>query len=120
MSRSTKNHPGAAAYLRFLNLVEAIRSPALPSLDTTEERLLNVLGAAWHAGRRVTVLEAMQMLPDASSTTVHRRLNALRGKGLLANETDAGDSRVKYLVPTPAAMGYFEEMGRCLTRANES
>jgi hypothetical protein len=118
MSRPVKPRPGAAAYLRFLNLVEAIRSPALPPLDTTEERLLNVLGAAWHEGRRVTVLEAMQMLPDASSTTVHRRLNALRSKGLLANETDAQDSRVRYLVPTAAAMNYFEELGKCLTRAN--
>lgn len=118
MSRPAKPRPGAAAYLRFLNLVEAIRSPVLPALDTTEERLLNVLGAAWHEGRRVTVLEAMQMLPDASSTTVHRRLNALRSKGLLANEPDAHDSRIKYLIPTPAAMSYFEELGKCLARAS--
>jgi hypothetical protein len=117
MSNRTKVNAGAAAYLRFLNLVEAVRGPAFPQLDTTEERLLNTLGAAWHAGKRVTVMEAMNMLPETSSATVHRRLNALRDKGLLSTEHDAHDSRIKYLVPSRAALDYFAEIGRCFSQA---
>lgn len=117
MSNRTKVNAGAAAYLRFLNLVESVRGPAFPQLDITEERLLNTLGAAWHAGKRVTVTEAMSMLPDASTATVHRRLNSLREKGLLSTEHDGDDSRIKYLVPSRAALDYFAELGRCFSQA---
>ncbi len=117
MAKRLNINAGAVAYLRFLNLVEAVRGPAFPQLDTTEERLLNTLGAAWHTGKRVTVTEAMSMLPDASTATVHRRLNSLREKGLLNTEQDGDDSRIKYLVPSSAALDYFAEIGRCFSQA---
>lgn len=120
MKNDTKLTAGAAAYLRFLNLVEAVRGPAAPALDTTEERLLNTLGVAWHAGKRVTVMEAMNMLSDASPATVHRRLNSLRAKGLLNTEQDGDDSRIKYLVPSKTALDHFAELGRCFAQAQKT
>ena len=61
-------------YLRFLNLVSAIRNlPAFPALDAMEERILNGLAATWATGTKVTVLEAMELTQDTSPTTVHRR-----------------------------------------------
>lgn len=118
MAKAPKVSPGISAYLRFLNMVEAVRGPTFPELDSTEERLLSALGAAWHGGRRVPILEAMNLLPDSSTTTLHRRINSLRQKGLLTHESDPLDSRVKYLAPTPAALEYFETMGRCLKQAS--
>lgn len=55
MTKQTKH---SLAYLRFLNLMEAIRGlPTHPALDPVEERLLNQLAASWHAGKQVSVLE---------------------------------------------------------------
>ncbi|MCX7239169.1 MAG: hypothetical protein NTU86_01870 [Burkholderiales bacterium] len=77
------------SYLKFLNLAQAIRSlPSFPSMDSCEEVLLNTLARKWDAGQQVTVVEAMNMLPDTSPSTVHRRLKTLRKKKFIALEGD--------------------------------
>jgi Fe2+ or Zn2+ uptake regulation protein len=111
----TKQFKKSIAYLKFLNLVQALREmPAFPSIDPIEERLLNQLAAAWHLGKKVSVLEAMAMSPDASSTTVHRRLKTLKQKGIVELIADTDDSRVKYITPTKLATDYFDQLGKCL------
>lgn len=63
----TKQLKKSIAYLKFLNLVQALREmPAFPSIDPIEERLLNQLATAWHLGKKITVLEAMAMSPNAA------------------------------------------------------
>lgn len=106
-------------YLKFLSLVSTLRSmPAFPVLEPIEEHLLNAFAAAWHMGKQLTVLEAMQISTSVSSATVHRRLKTLRTKGYLELSTDASDSRIKYLLPTPQAIQYFTELGACLSKAS--
>jgi len=108
-------------YTKFLNLVQAIRDlPAFPPLDPLEERLLNQLASQWHAGQRVTVLEAMQMSADVSAATVHRRLKTLRKKGMLALNEHETDSRIRFIVPTALTTKYFAKMGQCLDLALRS
>ena len=110
----------SAIYLRFVNLMQAIRElPTFPNVDPVEERLLNALAAAWHRGGRVTVLEAMSLPIDVSATTLHRRLKSLRSKGLLALQTDDVDTRVKYVVPTEQTQNYFSTLGKCLDEAGQ-
>ena len=108
----------SSTYAKFLNLVQAIRDlPAFPKLDPLEERLLNQLAGRWHAGARVTVLEAMQMSTDVSAATVHRRLKTLRQKGMLAVREHETDNRIRYLVATDLSTRYFARMGQCLDKA---
>ena len=58
------------SYLKFLNLVDAVRQlPSYPAMDSTEVRLLNSLAALWHDGKKISVLEAMNMLADVSTIT---------------------------------------------------
>jgi len=117
MTKQTKH---SLAYLRFLNLMEAIRGlPTHPTLDPVEERLLNLLAASWHAGKQVSVLEAMGMSKDMSATTAHRRLKTLRSKGMISLDNDKIDSRIKYVVPTPIATEYFSALGKCLDQASQ-
>ncbi len=105
-------------YIKFLNLAQAIRGlPSFPSLDAVEEQLLNAFAAAWYKGHTLRVLEAMDMFPDISGSTVHRRLDTLRKKGMIALNTDADNQRVKYIVPTPLAQKYFAKLGECLDKA---
>lgn len=105
-------------YLKFLHLVEAIRElPTFPALDALEDRLLGLFAAAWHDGRKLTVMEAMGISPEISPTTVHRRLKTLRKKGLIVLVNDTDDTRIKYIEPTDKANQYFDQLGQCLSQA---
>jgi DNA-binding MarR family transcriptional regulator len=115
---SSKSGQPSTTYLKFLNLVQALRPlTALPVMDPLEERLLNQLAASWHAKKQVTVLEAMAMSPDASDRTVHRRLQSLKDKGLIELVLDEHDSRIKYISPTAKATSYFAQLGTVMEEA---
>ncbi len=106
--------------LRFLNLARAVRElPDFPALDPVEERLLNQFAAVWHQDRPLTVLQAMGLSKDVSSTTAHRRLKSLRSKGMVVLVSDEIDNRVKYVRPTVLAQDYFSRLGRCLDAARD-
>ncbi|WP_418315673.1 winged helix DNA-binding protein [Piscinibacter sakaiensis] len=106
------------SYLRFLNLVQAIRGlPSVPVLDPVEERLLNALAALWANGEPVTVLQAMNCEPDTSPSTVHRRLKSLRKLGLITYVEKADDQRSKYVELTPRAKQYYAALSRCMEKA---
>lgn len=108
----------SAMYLRFINLMQAIRElPTYPQIDPVEERLLNMFAVCWLKEQKLTVLEAMNMSPDVSPTTVHRRLKSLRSKGFIALSTDEIDTRIKYIVPTKQTNQYFATLGKCLDDA---
>ncbi len=109
------------AYLRFVNLANAIRKlPGFPLLDAMEERVLNGLAAGWATGAEMTVLDAMKLAPDASPSTVHRRLKGLQRKGLVCLRDSPLDSRVRLVAPTDLAMAYFERLGQCLDLATKA
>lgn len=111
----------SATYVRFLNLIQAVRElPTFPTVDPVEERLLHALAASWHKDQQVTVLEAMRLAVDVSPTTLHRRLKSLRSKGLLALKVDDVDTRIKYVVPTEKTTEYFAAFGNCLEAAREA
>ena len=106
------------AYVKFLNLVAAVRQlPGLPEIDAVEDQILGYLARAWYAGQRVTVLEAMNSLPDISPSTVQRRLKSLRAKGMLCMQNDEFDSRFKYIESTDLTTRYFAALGQCVHKA---
>ena len=107
-------------YLRFLNLINAIRKiPTFPVLDPVEERLLNQLAATWHSGKKISVLEAMGLSKEISATTAHRRLKTLAKKGMIALDPDLTDSRIKYVVATDLTGQYFTSIGQALEQAQQ-
>jgi DNA-binding MarR family transcriptional regulator len=110
----------SSTYLRFLNIVQAIRQiPTFPEMDPVEERLLTMLAAVWHLEKKISVLEAMGLTHEISATTAHRRLKTLRKKGMIELDTDKTDSRVKYVVPTALAKQYFITLGQALDKAQQ-
>ena len=102
-------------YTQYLIQVQAIsRLPKFPQLDAVEFRMLGILASKWHENTPITVLEAMVMLPQISTTTAHRRLTSLRKKGMIDLNHDAQDRRTKYIVPTKATQRYFAQLGQCM------
>ncbi|MFM8738151.1 MAG: hypothetical protein ACKOGB_11020, partial [Betaproteobacteria bacterium] len=63
------------------------------------------------------VLAAMNMVADASPSTVQRRLKRLHAKGLLAFEASAQDARVRHVVATNQGQAYFTRMGELMQQA---
>ena len=106
-------------YLRFLYLMRTVKQSMPTNADPIEEQMLNLLGALWYEGKKVTVLEAMALLPDISATTLHRRLKTLRTKGFISMDMDDVDNRVKYVVPTPMADEYFAKLSKSLDEAGK-
>ncbi len=105
-------------YLNFLRISGDLRkSAAFPPLDLPEERLLDSLAMFWSSGKKITVLKAMQMSSDASSTTVHRRLKTLRLKGMLELQMDEDDNRVKYINSTQLSRDYLSHLGKSVVAA---
>ena len=118
MTMPSITSPHSQTYLRFLNLVKAVHKlPDFPKLDPVEERLLHLFGTVWHAEQKITVLQAMAIYDDVSTTTAHRRLKSLRKKGVIVLVSDAVDTRIKYVMPTPVASRYFAQLGKCLNEA---
>ncbi len=108
-------------YFKFLNLVAATRRlPGIPEIDAVEDRILAFLARSWYSGDRISVVEAMNGMPEISPSTVQRRLKALRVKGLLRVENDEQDNRLKYVQPTDLSMRYFAALGQCMRKAQAS
>ena len=108
----------STSYLRFLNLASALRDMStFPKMDSVEESLLNAVVLAAASNAALTVLQAMEILPDVSPSTTHRRIKALRKSGLVELVGHASDERIRYLMPTQLAQSYFAQMGECLKQA---
>lgn len=114
----TKPTKPSLTYLKFLNLVQSVRQlPDFPVMDAVEERMINLFAASWQRKQQVTVLQAMEMTHGISASTAHRRLKALRKKGLIELEIDEIDNRIKYVVPTDLIIKHFTHLGQCLAKA---
>ena len=111
-------NPHTKRYLDYLRLshLAKIATPEL-HLDASSERLLHWIAVAWHAGAKITVVQAMNQEHGMSTTTAHRRLKSLRQQGFIALETDANDQRVKYVVPNEKTQRLFAIHGYGLTAA---
>lgn len=106
------------AYVKLLNLLQAIREiPAFPKLDTVEEKLLGLAADAANGRQPLTVVDAMESVPGASPSTVHRRLKALLKKDMIEFGADAHDFRIKYVLLTPRAVQYFATLSDCVRKA---
>lgn len=99
----------------FYAFATAAKAPT--TLDAVNERLLTTLAAKWHAKTPVTVLEAMVILPEISTTTAHRRLKQLRNLGWIDLRTDDKDNRIKYIEPQKLASKHFAALGAAMVKA---
>jgi DNA-binding MarR family transcriptional regulator len=97
-------------YLRFLQIANAIQKDSLAELDENSVALLNAIALQHFLGTPMTVSQAMGLATLGSQTTLHRRLDALREAGFIEQAFLGTDRRIKYLLPTALAQGYFSKM----------
>lgn len=105
-------------YQKFLNLAVALEDMSeFPKLDPVEYRLLTLLNKYWANEEPITVVEAMNMSANISTSTIFRYLKKMRLKGYIQLILDDTDNRVKYVAPTALTESYFNKMGKLLVKA---
>lgn len=103
----------ATIYLRMLNLLSAIRElDPFSQLSADEEQFLWELMQQWHHKERVLVGDVINRSDRVPSSTAHRRLVALKGKGFLELRQCDDDKRVRYVQPTPLALSYIKHLNQ--------
>jgi DNA-binding MarR family transcriptional regulator len=110
----------SSAYLRFLNLAQAVNSQwAGADVDLVALRLLEAVAIAHTADAPLTVTQAMALSAIASPATLHRKLDQLRESGLIEQTFEGDNRRTKYLITTTAAAKYFDQLGKALVIASQ-
>ena len=105
-------------YQRFLNLALALEEMSdFPVLEPVEQRMLALLNKYWLTKEHITVVSAMNMSPDISTSTAFRYLKKMRAKGYIQLVVDEKDNRVKYITPTAQTESYFNKMGKLMIKA---
>lgn len=104
-------------YTKFLNVIRAVKeaTPAWPDLDANEEQLLNTLAVEWGKEKLVTVLRTIDLMPNVSLATAHRRITTLVDKGVLKLDVLANDRRIKAVMPTEMTLNYLNNLNQGLS-----
>ena len=106
-----------SAYLRFLNLIDALdRINPGKKLDCIEESLLDQVVACAHSKKSVLVGELIALSELGSQATLHGRLKNLSAMGYIKMGSN-DDGRKKEVLPTKLALKRYEEISKCLEKA---
>ncbi len=108
--------PFKSAYLRFLQLMDAVETlPGMPEFDANEKALFDAVVLRWSQGQPMTVREAIGLSELGSPATLHKRLQRVIGKDLLVAYHEGQDRRTKFLKPSDKGLAYIEWLGRQLS-----
>ena len=106
------------AYIRFLNLIDALdRMNPGRSLDSLEIQLLEFIVQQQAQNQAVLVGDIIRLNCIGSQATLHSRLKNLALRGYVKLLTDKEDARKKSVIPTKLAVKYIEFMSTCLEKS---
>ena len=109
--------PNTSAYIKFLNLIDAIdRINPGKKLDCIEESLLNKIVSCAQAKQAILVGDLISLADLGSQATLHGRLKNLNALGYIKMAANA-DGRKKEVLPTKLALKRYEEISKCLEKA---
>ena len=105
-------------YVRFLTLFQTLQEKELEGkLDTTAEKLLEIISIQFGQEQTLTVTECMELSSIASPATIHRKLDELRVQGWIEFTYAGENRRTKYLVPSSKANKYFDKISKLMAKA---
>jgi DNA-binding MarR family transcriptional regulator len=106
------------AYIRFLNLIDALdhMNPGR-SLDSLEIQLLEFIVQQQAQNQAVLVGDIISLNYIGSQATLHSRLKDLVLHGYVKLIADKKDARKKSVIPTRLAAKYIEFMSNCLEKS---
>lgn len=109
-----------SAYLRFLNLIDALdRMNPGKKLDALEKSLLDKIVTAAQAQQVVLVGDLISLSELGSQATLHGRLKNLAAMGYIKMVSN-DDGRKKEVLPTKVAIKRYDDISKCLEKALKS
>ena len=108
----------SSAYIRFLNLIDALdRMNPGRALDCLEIELLEYIMQQNVKSNSLLVGDLISLSHLGSQATLHGRLKNLSTLGYVKLLTDNADARKKLVIPTKLAMKYLQFMSDCLEKS---
>ena len=105
------------AYIRFLNIVDALdRMNPGRTLDCLEIRLLEYIMQQHSQNIPLLVGDLIDPSHLGSQATLHGRLKNLSALGYVKFVTNNADARKKSVIPTRLAIKYVQFMSDCLEK----
>lgn len=101
-------------YFEFLSALYqtrgADRKPIL--LEAVDQRLLEIIAVQHFLNKPLSVMQLLNSreILFLGASTISRKLDVLITDGWIRTETDTADRRMKLVVPTEQAMGYFAQL----------
>jgi DNA-binding MarR family transcriptional regulator len=106
------------AYIRFLNIVDALnRSNPGRTLDCLEVQLLEFIMQKESRNIPLLVGDLIGLSRLGSQATLHGRLKNLSILGYVKLVSNKEDARKKSIIPTKLAIKYVQFMSDCLERS---
>lgn len=104
-------------FQKFLNLTQAIDDLVEFSNITADEmRLIKSLNNFWIRNEDISVVTAMSIVKNVSTSTTFRMLKKLRQKDFIKLEANKKDGRIKYVKPTDKIQSFFHQYGKILMK----
>ncbi len=97
-------------YLVFADELDRVR--AKNKLNPKVWRALRVIAKCHLKDQPIRTVDLMQMAEIASPATIHKIIQYLIEKEMVAIQSDYRDGRIKYLIPTPRALKIFRELAQ--------
>ena len=109
-----------SAYLRFLNLIDALdRMNPGKKLDALEKSLLDKIVTAAQTQQVVLVGDLISLSELDSQATLHGRLKNLAAMGYIKMVSN-DDGRKKEVLPTKVAIKRYDDISKCLEKELKS
>ncbi len=81
-------------------------------------KLLEHIALQYAAGQPMTVSQAMKLASIASPSSIHKKIEKLRGADLIHHQFSTTNRRTKYLTPSAYALRLLGEMNHKLQNGN--
>lgn len=108
----------SSAYIRFLNLIDALdRMNPGRALDCLEIELLEYIMAQNSKNNSLLVGDLIGLSHLGSQATLHGRLKNLSAQGYIKLISDKADARKKFVIPTQLTIKYVKFMSDCLEKS---
>lgn len=99
-------------YLKFLD--KAQTAPGAVAMDSTEQKLLNIVAQAHTKSTVLNVTDLLARNDIASPATLHKRLTSLNENGLVSIDLIPNEYPRKAVVLTNKAIGYFNALSKSM------
>ena len=99
------------AYYDFLLMKAQIQQEqAFPTLTPEQDVLLDAIYIAWSNHEKLGVTNAIKLNNQQSDSTNFKHLKNLRKLKLVSIIDDESDGRIKYVIPSEAALNYYHAL----------